>query len=161
MYSLFVSFLWFSRLTTGILFSSQVRNQPNQSEGKNSVTNLLFVGLGGATGSILRYLASRWAERLFPAVGLPVGTFAVNVVGCLLLGFLAGLSESRDLVRAEVRLLLMVGLLGGFTTFSTFSNETLDLAKGSDKWLPFAYVGASVMLGVLSAWIGNAVGRSV
>ena len=123
--------------------------------------NLLYVGLGGATGSILRYLASKWMDRLFPTTALPIGTFTVNIVGCLVLGILAGLADSRDLIRAEVRLLLMVGLLGGFTTFSTFGYETLTLARGSERWLPFVYVGASVMLGVAAAWVGNAIGRSM
>ena len=90
---------------------------------------------------------------------VPFGTFTVNVVGCLTLGFLAGLSESKDLIRDEVRLLLMVGLLGGFTTFSTFGYETLTLARGSERWLAFAYVGASVLLGVFAAWVGNVIGR--
>ena len=96
-----------------------------------------------------------------PDVGLPVGTLAVNIVGCLLLGLLAGLAESRDLIREEVRLLLMVGLLGGFTTFSTFGYETLDLMRGSDRWLSLAYVLASVCVGVLAAWLGNLAGRSL
>ena len=121
----------------------------------------IYVGLGGATGSILRFVVSRWAERVFPFAGLPVGTLTVNIAGCLFLGFLAGLADSRDLIRVEVRLLLMVGLLGGFTTFSTFGYETLALARGSDKWLPLLYVGLSVTLGVLSAWLGQALGRSV
>jgi len=123
--------------------------------------DLFYVGLGGATGSILRFVVSRWAERVFPFTGLPAGTFTVNILGCLLLGFLAGLADSRDLIRVEVRLLLMVGLLGGFTTFSTFGFETLSLARGSDKLLPVLYVGISVVLGVLSAWLGQTLGRSV
>ena len=123
--------------------------------------NLIYVGLGGATGSILRYLVSRWVGRVFPLAGIPVGTLAVNIVGCLLLGFLAGLAESRDVISAELRLLLMVGLLGGFTTFSTFSYETLDLARVSEKWMPFLYVGLSVIVGVLAAWLGHLLGRSV
>lgn len=123
--------------------------------------DLIYVGLGGATGSILRFVVGRWAERAFPFAGLPVGTFTVNIVGCLFLGFLAGLADSRDLIRVEVRLLLMVGLLGGFTTFSTFGYETLALVRGSDRWLPLLYVGLSVTLGVLSAWLGQALGRSV
>lgn len=123
--------------------------------------NLLYVGLGGATGSILRYLVSRWADRIFPTTGFPIGTFTVNVVGCLILGLLTGLADSRDLLRSEVRLLLMVGLLGGFTTFSTFGYETLTLARGSERWLPFVYTGASVVVGVFAAWVGNVLGRSV
>jgi len=103
----------------------------------------------------------RWAIRALPDFGLPVGTLLVNVVGCLLLGLLAGLAESRNLIREEARLLLMVGLLGGFTTFSTFGYETLDLARGSDKWLSLVYVLASVCVGVGTAWLGNLAGRSL
>lgn len=125
------------------------------------VQNLLYVGLGGATGSILRYLLSVWANRAFPTAILPVGTFAANVVGCLVLGLLSGLADSRDLIREEVRLLLMVGLLGGFTTFSTFGVETLSLARGSERWVGLVYAAGSVVVGVGAAWVGHWVGRSV
>ena len=123
--------------------------------------NLIYVGLGGATGSILRYLVSLLTLRIYPSAGLLAGTLAVNLVGCLLLGFLVGLAESRDLIGAELRLLLMVGLLGGFTTFSTFGYETFDLARGSDRWVSFAYVGVSVIAGVMAAWFGDWLGRAV
>jgi len=123
--------------------------------------NLIYVGLGGATGSILRYLVSRVSLQIYPAVGLLAGTLVVNLLGCLLLGFLVGLAESRDLIGTELRLLLMVGFLGGFTTFSTFGYETFDLVRGSDRWVPFAYVGVSVIVGVMAAWFGDWLGRTV
>ena len=123
--------------------------------------DFLFVGLGGATGSMLRYAVSRWAERALPFFGLPSGTLLVNVAGCLALGFLAGLADSKDLIRSEVRLLLMVGLLGGFTTFSTFGYEALSLARGSVKWMSLLYVVMSFGFGVLAAWLGNLLGRSI
>tara|TARA_B100000700_G_C14648107_1_gene670650 strand:+ start:69 stop:446 length:378 start_codon:yes stop_codon:yes gene_type:complete len=123
--------------------------------------NLLYVGLGGAIGSILRYAVGLWAIRLFPAASLPVGTLSVNVMGCLILGLLAGISEARDLISDEVRLLVMVGLLGGFTTFSTFGAETIALFRASQRLLPVVYVVGSATLGVGAAWIGHWVGRSV
>lgn len=123
--------------------------------------HLLYVGLGGAVGSVLRYVVGRWAERAFPAASLPVGTLLVNVVGCLLIGVLAGMAGSRDWMRVEVRLLLMVGLLGGFTTFSTFGLEVLTLGRGEARLAALAYVGVSVVAGVACAWVGEWVGRAV
>jgi len=87
--------------------------------------NPLLVGLGGALGSIARYLASGWAQAAAKNGLFPYGTLAVNLLGCLVIGFLAQLSESRGVFIPEARALVFVGILGGFTTFSTFGNETL------------------------------------
>ncbi len=89
---------------------------------------LLFVGFGGFLGAILRFLVSGWVQRMFSS-SFPYGTLAVNGLGSLLLGFLMGLSEG-NIVSPQVRLLVGIGLLGAFTTFSTFSYETLMLLRG-------------------------------
>ncbi len=131
-----------------------------------NVRDLLLVAGGGAAGSVLRYLVSGVAQRmLVPGAGtlatFPAGTLVVNVTGSLLIGLLAGLAESRAVFGPEVRLLLVTGFLGGYTTFSAFSLETLLLLRAGQTATAFAAVGLQVLLGVAAAWAGFAlaVGR--
>jgi len=117
------------------------------------------VASGGAVGSVLRYLVSGFAQRAFvPGAGalaaFPAGTLVVNVTGSLLIGVLAGLAESRALLGPEARLLLVTGLLGGYTTFSAFSLETLLLLRSGQTATAFASVGLQVLLGLAAAWAG-------
>jgi fluoride exporter len=115
--------------------------------------HLLLVGAGGFFGSILRYLVSeamaRRAEGKFP-----VGTLTVNLVGCLLIGVLAGMAARRDILSAEMRLLLVTGFLGGFTTFSAFGLETVSLLRRGKWGLAMLYVGVSVVVGVALTALG-------
>ena len=85
--------------------------------------NLLLIGLGGFAGSIARYLVSRLNTHV-EWFSIPIGTLTVNVVGSLLIGFLIGISEKSPILTVELRMFLMVGLCGGFTTFSSFTGET-------------------------------------
>jgi CrcB protein len=114
---------------------------------------LLLVGLGGALGSMARYaiavLMLHGASTRFP-----FGTLAVNVLGCLAAGVLAGLSERHGWFGADARLFLFVGLLGGFTTFSAFGLDALALLRRGDTAWAFAYVVGSVVIGLAAAWIG-------
>src|SRR5688572_29598198 len=93
------------------------------------VRAVLVVGLGGFLGSGARYLLGGWVHAWFPRVSFPIGTLAVNTSGCLLIGVLAALLEVRQLLSPGMRLFLMIGVLGGFTTFSSFAFETLALAR--------------------------------
>lgn len=123
---------------------------------------LLWVGAGGFLGAILRYLLGGWVQRLTPAASFPTGTLAVNVLGCLAIGLVAGLVEMRHGLGPGVRLFLLVGLLGGFTTFSSFACETLDLARtggAGTLGLALANVGLQVVLGLAAAWAGLALTR--
>ncbi len=117
--------------------------------------NILYVALGGALGSILRYVLSKWIDA--GAGGLyPYGTFTVNVIGCLLIGVLSAL-VSKSTLSMEMRLLLITGFCGGFTTFSTFANESLSLMRTQD-WITFiAYVTLSLWIGIGAVWIGNKI----
>lgn len=117
--------------------------------------NIIFVALGGALGSILRYLASRWINDLFPS-SFPFGTMSVNVLGCLLIGIFYGLSERFGL-GGDIKLLLTVGLCGGFTTFSTFMNENLTLFRSNDFIYTALYAGGSLALGLIAVYIGKAI----
>ena len=115
---------------------------------------LLLVGLGGALGSTARFLVSGRVHRLVPLSVFPYGTLVVNVGGCLAIGFLGGLVEARSVLSPSQRLFLMVGLLGGFTTFSSFAYETLGLAHASQCIGVALNLAAQVVLGLGAAWLG-------
>ena len=120
----------------------------------------LLVGLGGFLGSTLRYGAGGLAERLTPhGAPFPVGTLAVNALGSLLIGVLGALAESRGLFGPSTRLAIFIGLLGGFTTFSSFSFETLQLVRAGQWVLAGANVGAQLLLGLGAVWLGWLLGR--
>lgn len=121
----------------------------------------LIVGAGGFVGSALRFLVSGWVYRAMSFPRFPWGTLAVNLLGCLLLGWLGGLSDARQLFRPETRLFLMVGLLGGFTTFSTFGYETLTLLTERETLRAAGYVAAQLAGGLAAAWIGFTLGRTL
>lgn len=121
------------------------------------MTNILLVGFGGFIGSILRYLASGYVQQASKSVDFPYGTLAVNVMGCFAIGFLAQLAESRGVLASESRLFVFVGILGGFTTFSSFGNETLNLARDSQMMNALANIGMNVVIGLLAVWLGRTV----
>lgn len=122
--------------------------------------HLLLVAFGGATGSVLRYLVGIWSLRQFgPA--FPWGTLIVNVVGSLLIGLLAEFVARRLNASAEVRLLLVTGFLGGFTTFSAFSLDALVLMERGATTTAAVYVLASVAVSLAAVMGGLALGRSM
>ena len=121
------------------------------------MTNILLVGFGGFIGSILRYLASGYIQQASKSVGFPYGTLVVNVIGCFVIGFLAQLAETRGFLTTESRLFVFVGILGGFTTFSSFGNETLNLARDSQMMSALANIGANVIIGLFAVWLGRTV----
>ena len=118
------------------------------------MTNILLVGIGGFIGSVARYKLGGWLLHLTVQEKFPYSTFAVNVVGCLIVGVLAGLAERYELFGPGVRLFLFTGLLGGFTTFSAFGLETMFLLRRGEPWVAALYVVASVLLGLVAVWIG-------
>jgi len=121
------------------------------------LTNILLVGFGGFIGSVLRYLASGYVQQSTKSINFPFGTLAVNVIGCFIIGFLAQLAEDRGVFTSQSRLFVFTGFLGGFTTFSSFGNETLNLARDSQRMNAFANVGANVIVGLFAVWLGRTV----
>jgi CrcB protein len=120
---------------------------------------VLVVGAGGFVGSVGRYLVSGWVHRLLPYSAFPWGTLAVNVSGCFLIGLFSGLADSRQLWGPELRLFVMLGVLGGFTTFSSFAYETAALARDADLARALANVALQVALGLCAAWLAYAIAR--
>lgn len=118
------------------------------------IGQLLLVASGGAIGSAARYALAGLAQRVAPDATFPYGTLAVNVLGCLAIGFLGGAIEARQALDPGQRLFLMLGVLGGFTTYSAFAYETLGLAHGADFGRAILNVGLQVVLGLLAAWLG-------
>ena len=107
---------------------------------------ILAVGLGGFAGSVLRYLVSRLTAGINIA-SLPLGTLAVNILGCFALGLLTGLFERTNSLPPELRLLLTTGMCGGFTTFSTFMGENFSMARNGQFFLLAAYLIISLAVG--------------
>ena len=118
------------------------------------IKEVLLVGLGGGVGSMLRYLTSRFIPNKIGSFSFPVATFTVNIIGCLLIGLLIGLSLKHHLLNDHAKLLLVVGFCGGFTTFSTFSMENFQMYEAGNYLGLTLYVLLSVIIGFLAVWAG-------
>lgn len=116
---------------------------------------IFFVGIGGAVGSILRYLVSGWVQDASRSPSFPFGTLAVNVIGCFVIGVLSYLADARGLLTPELRALFVVGVLGGFTTFSSFGNETMALVRDGQWLYTMVNIGASLIFGLGAVWLGR------
>src|SRR6266540_3995647 len=114
-----------------------------------SIYSVIFIALGGALGSVFRYLLSTWTQTASKSIDFPYGTLTVNLIGCFVIGFLTQLAEERGLFTSDSRTLVFVGILGGFTTFSSFGNETVNLLRDGEAWNALANVGANVILGLI------------
>lgn len=114
---------------------------------------LLLIGSGSFIGGILRYLVSKYVQNSL-IVAFPYGTLVVNITGCLLIGLIYGLSERGNIISSDWKIFLTVGICGGFTTFSTFANESLFLLKEGNIIQFALYAGLSVFLGVAAAGLG-------
>ena len=115
----------------------------------------LMVGSGGFVGALLRYWISGFIQNVTRSVAFPYGTLAVNIAGCYFIGLLAQLVESQAGITAEMRLLLMVGLLGAFTTYSTFGSETLNILQNQRFVLAILNVGLHLVLGLSAVLLGR------
>lgn len=121
------------------------------------LVNCIFVGIGGFAGSVLRYLLS----CVIPNSAFPVSTLLINVLGSLLLGFLAALALRGTIPNEQVSLMLRVGLCGGFTTFSTFGLESASLLQGGEYGLAIAYAVGSTALCIIAAIVGSLLANAL
>jgi CrcB protein len=122
--------------------------------------NILLVGAGGFIGSIARYLVSGLNLK-YDFYSIPVGTLTVNILGSLIIGFLTGISEKSELITGEWRLFLMAGICGGFTTFSSFTNENLSLMHNGQFGIVVIYTCLSILLGFLAVYLGYTITNSL
>ena len=122
------------------------------------IKNILLVGLGGAIGSIARYLCQKWFSYNYPG-SFPWGTFTVNVTGCFLIGLFWGITFKSFASNEHWKLFLMTGICGGFTTFSAFTLEGNVLLREQKLFLFFSYTAGSVLLGLLATYIGMKISR--
>lgn len=115
--------------------------------------HLLLVGLGGFIGSVARFLVSK-LNFSWHFLSIPMGTLTVNVLGSFIIGILVGISVKSDLISTDLRLFLMVGFCGGFTTFSSFSSENLMLMQNGQVVTVLIYTALSILLGFLAVYLG-------
>jgi CrcB protein len=125
------------------------------------VGKLFLAGIGGFIGSSLRYAATGYVQQLSRSIDFPYGTLAVNLIGCFIIGFLSQLAESRGVFTAESRTFVFIGILGGFTTFSAFGNETMNLWREGQNTLALANVAAQIFLGLGLVWIGRTLAYQI
>ena len=122
---------------------------------------LTLVGIGGAIGSIARFLSSQYVQRLFISSGFPYGTLVVNIAGCLIVGIVYGLSERFNWLGPEWRIFLTTGFCGGFTTFSTFSYESVALIRDYEFFYAAMNIAVSVIIGFAATYLGISITKII
>ena len=122
-----------------------------------SLFTISVVALGGALGSVARYLLGTWIQSASRSIDFPFGTLTVNLIGCFVIGLLSQLAETRGAFTPETRGLVFIGVLGGFTTFSSFGNDTLNLFRDGETVNALVNVGTNVILGLALVWLGRTV----
>lgn len=116
---------------------------------------VLLVGAGGFVGSALRYLISGLVQSVASSAAFPYGTLVVNVTGCFGIGLLSQLIESQGALGPGARAFFVVGLLGGYTTFSAFGNETVNLLRDGQRLAAWMNIGGNMMLALCAVWLGR------
>ena len=125
-----------------------------------ALINAAAVGSGGFIGALARYGLGGFVHRHFSYTTFPIGTLTVNLVGCLFIGLLAGLVDARQFFGPEARAFLLIGILGGFTTFSTFGFETFALLRDGEYLRSAANILLNVVIGLALVWLGYTVTAS-
>ena len=121
--------------------------------------NLMLAGAGGFIGSMLRYLFNSWIYNALEYPAFPYGVLIINIIGCLLIGFLSGLAETREFFTPEVRTFLFIGILGGFTTFSSFGYDTFGLLRDGQFFYAAINSCVQVFVGLGAVWGGYTVAK--
>lgn len=119
------------------------------------MSKILLIGVGGFIGSVLRYWVSGYVQQVTRSVEFPYGTLVVNLIGCFVIGFLSQLADTRGVFTAESQAFVFIGVLGGFTTFSTFGNESMNLLRDGENAFSLANVGAHMAFGLGAVWLGR------
>ncbi len=116
----------------------------------------ICIGVGGFIGAVLRYLISGYIQNLSNSISFPYGTLGVNILGCLMIGLFSHIIE-RIGIGIEFRLLIIIGLLGSFTTYSTFANETMNLLENKRILIALININAHILLGLSAVFIGQMI----
>ena len=122
------------------------------------IKTIIYIGLGGAIGSVFRYLTSVLVSKYWNQ-SFPLATFLTNVLGCFIIGIIIGLLEKNNLANGNLKWFLVTGFCGGYTTFSTFGIESHSLLQSNQSLLAFSYIALSVVLGIFAVWFGHFVSK--
>jgi CrcB protein len=125
---------------------------------QHEMQRLIFIGLAGFAGTLMRYWLSEWTARRFGET-FPTGTLVVNLIGCFLGGLFFSLMFDRYLVSPTVRTVILIGLLGGFTTFSSFGLQTFTLLRDGEMGLALFNIAISNVGGLLMVWVGYSLAK--
>jgi fluoride exporter len=125
---------------------------------QNKMQKLIFIGLAGFAGTLMRYSLSEWTAKRFGET-FPTGTLVVNLLGCFLAGLLFYLMFDRYLINPTVRTVVLIGLLGGFTTFSSFGLQTFTLLRDGEIGLALLNIAISNIAGLLMVWVGYSLAK--
>jgi len=120
----------------------------------------VYIFLGSGLGGLIRFGLGRWINSWHNS-NFPFGTFVVNILACLVLGFVVGLADNRQLISTESKLFWVIGFCGGFSTFSTFSNEALTLYQSDNHIVNITYIVTSVIVCLVATYLGFAVADKV
>ncbi len=120
----------------------------------------IYIFLGSGLGGLIRFGLGRWINSWHNS-NFPFGTFVVNILACLVLGFVVGLADNRQLISTESKLFWVIGFCGGFSKFSTFSNETLTLYQSGNHIVNITYIVTSVIVCLVATYLGFAVADKV
>ena len=119
------------------------------------MNKIIMIGTGGFIGSVLRYFLSGFVQNMTGSIAFPYGTLSVNIVGSFFMGMLSQLIESQLTISIEMKLMLIVGMLGSFTTFSTFTDESVNLLNEHRYMLLLINVGSQLILGLIAIILGR------
>jgi fluoride exporter len=121
---------------------------------------IVYIAIGGSLGSVLRYLTAIVINKYVQS-SYPYATFVTNILGCLLIGLFFGYLEKQNAISSDLKFFLITGFCGGYTTFSTFSHENIDLLQNHQMLTAFLYISLSVFIGLMATWLGLILAKAI